>query len=87
MTPTIVLEQQGPAGVMRLALDAHTVVDKAAPPGARLVLPLRDVRAVLRDRERTHIVGPAGAISFVNEPGRAEFEAFVDQLLQRLQRA
>lgn len=43
-----------------------------------------EVLAIIRDSEKVYVIGTRETVDFFNEPGKPEFEVFVDELLRRV---
>jgi hypothetical protein len=82
----VVLKQSGLATAVHLVLTHTLVVSKGDLLSGKKELRLRDVTAVLRDKEQLHIVGSGDAppLMCLHKPGNAAYEYFVDQLISRL---
>ena len=81
----VVLKQSGFATAVHLVLTQTHVVSKGdIILSGKKEIRLKDVIAVLRDKEQLHIVGPGDPIQCNHTPGKAAYEYFVDQLITRL---
>lgn len=84
MGEKVTLNERGLTSVNNLTLHDTYVTQKGDLLSAKRELSLGQVVAILRDAEQVHIVGPGEPISFTNRPGKADFEYFLDQLIQRV---
>ena len=82
---TLSLKQSAATAVFKLVLDASEISYQHSEVfSTKKTIPYRQITGVFRDAERCYIVWSSQVAKFLHQPGNAEYAAFMEQLLARI---
>ena len=83
--PALALKQSAATAVFKLVLEPDSVnYSHAEVFSTRKLIPYRQITGVFRDAERAYIVWAGQSAKFLHQPGNADYDAFLSELLNRI---